>query len=268
MRTIHRTSSTSTRSASASMGSVIKKKKMNLHSKSTTKEEIQKIEEIILAFQPILKEKVKFNYRKIVGEIYHLSITNENRECHFQRYNGIEFLADGSVIFSYYQEIEETANLIKYWLVDNLMPSQLIDKVPNLNIGKLSKYYEDGELIKGEFVLSWEDKESFYLSERGHMNFNESKKNEIKTFFQNLIDKNYNEKTRAGLSIRSLVLTRARRHGGIGSNTPFVSFFFFEDKSGMLVTERDGNLKEFEMPVIFNLRIEQMLNKLITNEIK
>ena len=104
-------------------------------------------------------------------------------------------------------------------------------------------------------------------------NFNESKKKEIKTFFQTLYAKKYNEKTRAGLSMRSLVLRRARRHCGMNSNSPYVSFYFYDkidDKEGMLVSEKVENedLRKFEMPIVFDLRVEQILDRLITNEIK
>jgi len=239
---------------------------MNLLNKRTTKEEIRKIEEVILASQPILKETAKFNYQKIIGELYQLKITVGNRGCLLKTSGVFEFLVDGTTLFSYCQDSKIAAQLIKYWLVDKLMPSRLVEQYPNLNLSELSRYYEQGDLVKGEFLSSWANKEFFYLN--GMINFNESKKKEIKTFLQSMINRKYNEKTRAGISMRSLVLTRERRHGGMRSNSPFVSFYFFEDKEGMLVTERDENLKEFEMSVIFDSRVEQILDKLIMNEIK
>lgn len=242
---------------------------MILLKKLPHREEVQQLVEVIQGFQPMLKDTVKFNFHKMYGDTFHLSITNGNRACALQGNNGIEFFVEGSLMLNYYEDIEIAASLIKYWLVDNLMPSQLKSIYPNLNLGELSNYYENGDLIRGEFILSWKICEGFI--DRPLVHFNEVKKEKIKTFLREMRQK-YNETTRAGVSMLSLVLTRARWHGGMGGNTPFVSFYFFNDgdeKEGMLVSVREeGEYKTFEMPTILDSRLEQVMDKLIANEVK
>lgn len=188
---------------------------------------------------------------------YSLWFKHDNRSCGIYYY-GYEpnpryvFHWDDAVIFeTSSSDTKRLGELIKKWVFDKTMPSTLKMEFPEIEFGKLAEYYEKGNGIEGEFVLSWDTIEDFYSE------LELDKKNEILKLIKQIRAKGFEKTLRAGQSLYTLVLSRSRRHG-LRANQDNISFSFNFNESVMEVRTRKGQKITFDK-IEYNDTIENLL---------
>jgi len=191
---------------------------------------------------------------------YSLWFKNDNRSCRIYYY-GYEqnpryvFKWDDSIIFeTSNSDIKRLGSLITKWVFDKAMPSLLKKVFPEIDFGKLAEYYEKGNAIEGEFILSWDNIENFYRE------LKIDKKSEILQLIKQMRENGFERTLRAGQSLYTLILSRSRRHG-LRENQNSISFSFNFIKSAMEVCTRKGVTLEFDK-VEYNETIEKLLREI------
>jgi len=189
-----------------------------------------------------------------------LWVKKESRSCRVYYY-GYElnprylFNWDDSLIFeTSSSETDRMGLLVKRWVVDNAMPSFLRNEFPEIKFGKLADYYERGNSIEGEFMISWDNIEQFY-NEIGL-----EKKDEILSLIRQMRSKGFDKTLRAGTSLYSWILSRSRRHG-LKENQNSISFAFNYIKSAMEVNMRKGEKLVFDK-IEYTEAIDRLLRSL------
>ncbi len=149
-------------------------------------------------------------------------------------------------------DISRLGAVLKRWLIDESPPSVMRAEFPWLEIGPLADYYEQGNPIEGEFLQSWERIERFY-QERSFPHAAE-----LKSFIAEMREQGFDRSLRAGQSMDTMVLSRARRHG-LEEEHPWVSFSFQNGR----ISARHGTSEEdgaVEVPAIkLSPEIEDLL---------
>ena len=188
---------------------------------------------------------------------YSLWFKHNNRSCRIYYY-GYEpnpryiFHWDDSRIFETSSaDIKRLGSLITKWVSDQEMPSTLKMEFPEIVFGKLSEYYEKGNGIEGEFILSWDSVETFYRE------FDLDKKSEILQLMKQMRERGFERTLRAGQSLYTLILSRSRRHG-LRENQNSISFSFNFIESAMEVRTPKGEKLEFDR-IVYNDTIEKLL---------
>lgn len=188
---------------------------------------------------------------------YSLWFKHDNRSCRIYYY-GYEpnpryiFNWDDCLIFeTSSSDIKQISSLVKKWVFDKEMPSTLKMQFPEIEFGKLAEYYDKGNGIEGEFILSWDGIEDFYRE------LELDKKNEILKLIKQFREKGFEKTLRAGQSLYTLVLSRSRRHG-LRANQDSVSFSFNFIESAMEVRTRKGQKITFDK-IEYNDTIENLL---------
>ncbi|MES2592562.1 MAG: hypothetical protein V4608_11810 [Bacteroidota bacterium] len=188
---------------------------------------------------------------------YNLWFSDDNRSCRIYYY-GYEpnpryiFKWDDCIIFeTSSSDIKRLGTLINKWVVDKAMPSTLKVEFPEIDFGKLAEYYEKGNGIEGEFILSWDNIENFYRE------LELDKKPEILHLIKQMREKGFERTLRAGQSLYTFILSRSRRHG-LRENQDSISFSFNYIKSAMEVQTRKGQKMAFDK-IEYNDTIENLL---------
>ena len=99
------------------------------------------------------------------------------------------------------------ARLMKRWLCDQLKPSDIQIEYPWIVLSEIASWYEQGRGIEGEFIASWRSVKDFYQTDQQPV------KSQVVRFLNHLCDLGYDRTLRAGTSLYTLILSRARRHG-------------------------------------------------------
>lgn len=165
------------------------------------------------------------------------------------------FTWDGCTIFETEAIREETAEVLKRYLIDEDSPSALNSEFSWIPINILTESYERGKGIEGEFVKSWISMLKFYEDFPDERLLN---KKEIILLIQELRNQGYDKTLRAGNSMITLVLSRSRRHMEI-ENKAYVAFEFVKGK--MNITTEKGELFEGES-IKSSQKILELLKKL------
>ena len=165
-----------------------------------------------------------------------------------------DFYWDDCMLFSCLEKNSESLLLIKLWLYDYYMPSQLEKKFEWLDIGELAKYYEKGQGIEGEFILSWDRIEKFYRTPYSFIQNPE----EILKMIAELRSKGYDKTLRAGQSMDRFIVSRARKHGFMKN---YIAFYFFNKE--MKVTAKFNSEEILSFPDIkLNPKVEELIKQL------
>jgi hypothetical protein len=188
---------------------------------------------------------------------FSLWFKHDNRSCRIYYY-GYEpnpryiFNWDDCLIFeTSSSDVKRLGELINKWVFNKAVPSTLKKEFPEIEFGKLAEYYEKGNGIEGEFILSWDNIEDFYSE------FELDKKNEILRLIKQIRAKGFEKTLRAGQSLYTLVLSRSRRHG-LRANQDNISFSFNFIESAMEVRTRKGQKITFDK-IEYNDTIENLL---------
>lgn len=174
------------------------------------------------------------------------------------------FYWDGARIFETSElDINRLGILIKKWVCDVAMPSELQKEFPEVDFGRLSTYYEQGNGIGGEFILSWNALEEFYED------INLNNRAEILQLIKTMRAKGFDKTFRAGTSLYSFILSRSRRYG-LRLEQPRVRFDFIYIKSVMQVDYYGENGAKHQLSfntIEYNEAIENLLKELEHAEI-
>lgn len=163
-----------------------------------------------------------------VCDLYELGFREKDRSCRISYYGenphpDAIFNWDECRIFAVQTgDFIQVAQLLKRWLCDHLMPSELQKEYPAIEMGKVASYYEEGRGIEGEFVESWDRIEKFYAE----MSFPPAQ--EIRLLVAEMRRRGYDYTLRAGQSLYLLILSRSRRHG-LRQGQPHIKFQFREE---------------------------------------
>lgn len=98
------------------------------------------------------------------------------------------------------------AAVVGRWLIDQAMPSAMRREFPWLALHPAAPYYEAGNPIEGEFLISWDQMETFF----GRVKVDAPRR---LAFIAALRAAGFDRKLRAGQSLTTLLLSRARHHG-------------------------------------------------------
>ena len=148
-------------------------------------------------------------------------------------------------------EVERPGLLISKWVFEKAMPSILKEIFPEIDFGILAEYYEKGNGIEGEFMLSWDEIETSYR--QAHLD----KKTEILQLVRQMRENGFDRTLRAGQSLYDLIVSRSRRHG-LREGQNFVRFSFTYIESAMEIRTRKGEKFQFD-----KIEYNETINKLL-----
>jgi hypothetical protein len=131
--------------------------------------------------------------------------------------------------------------VINRWICDSAMPSAMRVDFAWILIGELADFYEIGNPVEGEFIDSWNFIERFYAD----LNFSFTPK--VLELITAMRKEGYDKLLRAGQSLSTLILSRARRHG-LRNDQPSVTFQFRD--AGMIIHDNTSNNKSLILPQI------------------
>jgi hypothetical protein len=187
------------------------------------------IEAFAIEYYPELTQCATRNLHRLFDDFYELWFRAKDRSCRISYYRKNDLLDsifhwDECRLFQIQTgQFGQMALLVKRWLCDYAMPSDLQKEFPWVDVGKLARYYEEGRGIEGEFLLSWDSIEWFY----GEM-VNVSFSSEVLEMIAQMRRKGYDRTLRAGQSLYSLIVSRSRRHG-LRTDQPWIAFHFSDD---------------------------------------
>ncbi|XSG77194.1 hypothetical protein ACP8Y2_09305 [Herpetosiphon llansteffanensis] len=175
-----------------------------------------------------LSALLKHDHGRFSKQRYDLVAQNPTRSCRIKFYGHNElpdahFLWDDCQLFQFpVTQSADLAVMLRRWLIDSAAPSALEQEFPWLSVGKFARYYEVGQGIEGEFIVSWDRMAEFYtnfdwpIAQIGHR------------FVEILRSAGYDRLFRAGQSLVTLVLSRSRRHN-VRMEQARMSFLFYAD---------------------------------------
>lgn len=198
-----------------------------------------------------------------------LYFKNGDRECsvecvgydHHMQYN---FNWDETAIFEVTEpDVVKIGKLIKRWVVDAAKPSALTPEFPDIDFGNLAPYYEQGNGIDGEFILSWDAVEQFYRESTLEI------KTDILALIKQIRIKGFDKTLRAGQSLYTLILSRSRRHG-LQAGQPAVVLSFGTYGLHHLASAMEARFENTKLnfeKITYNEQLEQLLIRLQRHQI-
>lgn len=236
---------------------------------STKKRLIAVLEEINLS-HPSIQEFAEENSVKEGNWSKQIVIKKGDRSCegYFYAYEDnprFIFKWDEAKIFEHSTaDNKRVGKLINDWIVNFSMPSILESNYKEVNFGKLGSFYEKGKGIEGEYVLSWDSIERFYgeLSDEWHP-FKKGALRLIKEMRGHGLDK----ELRAGQSLFSFILSRARRHG-LEPKHSYIHLTFLGENKVKIKSKYDDSRKEEEVEVKYEGYIKETIEELLKEEIE
>lgn len=202
------------------------------------KRALESIRTKLLQLAPTLASVVKGELKHVMCDLYELWLRAADRSCKISFWGRNEFPDamfhwDDCELFRFRANDQGfLAAITKRWLADRAMPSVLRVEFPSIEIGKLADYYEEGNGVEGEFVMSWDSIEEFY--KRFALPFIPL----VHRFIAELRERGYDRYLRAGQSMILMVLSRSRRHG-MRDDQPSITFRFRDDGMVMFVNDSE-----------------------------
>jgi len=149
-------------------------------------------------------------------------------------------------------------NIIIDWVYRKLMPPILAKQFEGKEMNELAKYYESGKCIEDQFVASWINIEEFYSRYCRD-------KPEILDMIAEMKNRGYQKKLRAGQSMHTLIVSRARKNGlRYGQNS--IAFWFYNVHSTMEIHVNNDEIFSFNKIELTN-EIDKLLTDLAENPI-
>ena len=229
------------------------------------KRSLSKVMEIFKKQYPECVQEININLNQNFAGNFHLELVTKDRFCKVYLWGEditptYEFYWDDCKLFSFIQKDIESLLLMKLWLYEYQMPTQLEQSFPWLDTGKLAKYYEEGRGVEGEFILSWDYVEEFYNRRLSFI----PNPDDILRMISQLREKGYDKTLRAGHSMPTLILSRARRHGFM---TQYITFDFLT--KGMKVTATLDTDQKLSLPNIeLTQQVEELLQQLEAKDLE
>jgi len=172
----------------------------------------------LVANLPELSELVKIEQE--LSEFCQLWFERDDRRASVyfsddkQEIINISFYADtSSMLFDIKNHDRKLlAEIIKRWVGDWALLSEIRTEFPSVEMSKLADFYERGNLIEGEFLGSWDRIERFYESPSMYQKLSHPMIELVKPIRK----EGYDCKLRAGTSMWNLCLSRSRSYGNMG----------------------------------------------------
>ena len=223
------------------------------------KRQLLQIRAVINKANPDLLRISENSVTNVNFSTYNILFKNQDRSCRIfydQKPNPKYCFRwnDTNIFEVHNSDIKRLACLIYKWVLEKRMPSTLKEIYPEIDFGKLAEYYEKGNGIAGEFILSWDNIELFYntvINDKGA---------EILQLIEEIRKNGFDKTLRAGQSLYTLVLSRSRRYG-LRINQKRVMFSFTLNQSAMEILTTDGTKVEFKK-IEYNEIVEEILKKL------
>lgn len=181
---------------------------------------------------------------------FNLVIRVGDRECQVSSGSNLllpqptaSFTAEGSYLMSLTltgRTRECFPDILRRWLLDRAMPSEIHREFPLVKLGPLVPYYEEGRLMEGAFILSWDMvEEKFEEKVHSSITFDEESNardrdtirflKRIVRFIALLREAGYDRCLRAGNSMGYFIVSRSRNHG-LRTGQPSITFWLPEDR--------------------------------------
>jgi len=226
------------------------------------KRKITQIRQQLLDFVPTLETQANLELTHKGSDFFELHIRKGDRVCELTGFGikspiAFTFKVEETTLFESERDLKELAHMVKNWVIDEWPPSKLEATFPGLMTGKLASYYEEGRLVQGEFVASWDNVQSFF-DDIDSMFF--SIKQDIIGLIQAMRTKGYDHHLRAGQSLYNLVFSRARKHG-LANNQAFIQFGY-QDELLMIRSYIKGENNTTITKIAYTQELESLLEAL------
>ena len=231
------------------------------------KRELARIRDLVMKDFPDLGLAAPSELAYRGSALHNLWFRSETRSAHLYFYGKIEFPHavfhwDQCELFRFKADDSPVLGaVLKRWLCDNALPSTMRKEFPELTIGELADYYENGNPVEGEFIQSWDRIEQFYGSEYFPL------KGLVLPFLAELRRAGYDRKLRAGSSMWTFILSRSRRHRMRGDQ-PYVRFEFQSREGTMDIisgTQTEAPISGIAIAV--SSSVEEALARLVSQPI-
>jgi hypothetical protein len=223
------------------------------------------IEAEVVEFDPELGQRASSDIREIIWDSFELWFKAQDRSCRVSYYGRNQL----PVAVFHWDECEllhiqtgdtvRLAAMLKRWLCDQAMPSEMAADFSGAEVKPVARYYEEGRPVEGEFITSWYRIEQFY--EDARFPFAE----QVLGMIGRIRQAGYDKTLRAGQSLWSLVVSRSRRHG-LREGQPSITFWF--SGNGMDVyASMNGQEKLTFSRIEFSPQIDDLLRRLTSRDI-
>jgi hypothetical protein len=195
------------------------------------KRTLEKFQHKLIEVYPKFERYASIKLEPGLGETFCCKIKSNNRYCHIHYYKNskiptCECYWKDFYVFEF--SLDNTINstlLLKQWFCDDVRPSDLVKEFPFLDKGELSECSDFNKVIEADFIRSWDDVENIFQEMSKYLR---EKMAWRLTFISQLRVKGYDRIFRAGISVMSLVLSRAKHHG-LRYDQPCLIFEFSDD---------------------------------------
>lgn len=159
--------------------------------------------------------------------IIRYELSNNNRSCVSTGVGDrgdlyFQFFWDECPLFETEAVREETAEVLKRYLIDREAPSSLNKEFSWIPTNSLTDSHEKGNRTEGEFIESWKSIVRFY---EGFPQTSLPEKDQILQLLHALKKQGFEKTIRTGQSATTLILSRSKRHG-LRKNQRFLAFEF------------------------------------------
>lgn len=202
-----------------------------------------------------------------LGESFCLNIISSTRFCHIHFYKDSKIPTckcywEDYLVFEFVLEnLLDSALILKRWICDNVMPSDLVKEFSFLDKEELSKYINFEKVIEAKFIQSWDKVEQNYRETSGLFKIDLS---ERLKFISQLRAKGYDKIFRAGTSVWELVLSRSKHHG-LRNDQPYLIFEIRDDSEIKIYTSEkeriEGKAKLHSSGFDITPQIEKLLKE-------
>lgn len=226
------------------------------------KRNLERIAARVLNLYPELGQEADSKLTQDEFSTWHYAIKKDNRCCELIGFGvnepiSFNFKVEDTLLFESDRNFEDLITMVKHWLIDEWPPSKLEANFLDLDTGKLAKYYEEGRLIEGELVVSWDNIEHFFTD----TNFEYfPAKYKILDLIRSMRAKGYDHHLRAGQSLYFLVLSRSRRHG-LQTDQSFMQFDYPDEMLRVNIVI-NGESNTLLTKIAYTPELELLLEKL------
>ncbi|MCK8482296.1 hypothetical protein [Psychroserpens algicola] len=238
------------------------------------REELELLQSQLLKTNNELHE-IQINKITIVtdfGNESHIELKNKERGCkiypfYFSEIPKYVFEWDECPIFEISStDIKKQGEIIIKWVLKRTMPSKIQALFPEIELGELSKYYEKGEGIKGEFIESWDltEETSTNLFSVDSNQYH-SEKDAIR-LIKEMRNIKLDELLRIGTRLSDFILSRARRHI-LNENTPHIGIVFLGNNQMKVYSNLNDKNTVLECEVKYEGYLERMVKELLKEKI-
>jgi hypothetical protein len=229
------------------------------------KRQLTRVREDVVRWRPALGQGASFELRLDLCDGCNLWIKAWDRSCHIYFY-GTNTLPD--IVFHWDEceilkvqtgDTERLAAMLERWLCERAMPSEMAVAFPEVTVEPVAHYYEEGRPVEGEFLVSWDWIERFYIEN----NFPVSRA--ALDLIAQLRAAGYDRTLRAGQSLWYLIVSRSRRHG-LRHEQPSIAFGFEGGRLDVKVFIGKPEEHHFES-IALTPELDTLLKRLVANDI-